>query len=339
VTNPDISVVIPTHNRPEKLSVLLRSLLVQSLAATEYEILVVDDGSAPPIALAIEPALPERIVIRLEGRERSIARNTGAAKARGRILVFLDDDMEVGHDFLATHQRAHDEWPVSLAVGLIRLPETVAKTPLGRFRRHLDDYIESPPRGVVASRIFCAAGNMSILRDRFQALGGFDPAIISSEDQDLALRHTAENGVIVFVPEARTTHHDNAIDIRNYCRRSYWGAEKMIPFCRRYPDWPENIERERINGFHEWRQHPIGQGLRKTIKATISTWPLTMGLFLIADLFERFAPENALLERVYRLLLGSHIFRGYRAGVRQWNATNKTECPSARPTVVSAVAK
>ena len=69
---------------------------------------------------------------------------------------------------------------------------------------------------------------------------GFDAVLASSEDQDLALRHTATGGRIAFVPEARVVHCDSALDIRSYCRRAEWGAEHMIPFCRRYPDWPAN---------------------------------------------------------------------------------------------------
>jgi glycosyltransferase involved in cell wall biosynthesis len=318
--HPNLSIIIPTHNRLDKLGELLRCLRRQHRELTDYEIIVVDDGSTPPVVLAEPHEGPVCSVIRLEGLERSVARNTGAAAARGRILIFLDDDMEVGHDFLAAHGHAHLEWSGALAVGLIRLPDEVAKTPFGRFRRHVDDFIDPLPRGVMPSRNFCAAGNMSIPRDRFLALGGFDPNIVSSEDQELALRHTAQGGAIVFVPEARATHHDTARDIRSYCRRTQWGSENLIPFCHRYPDWPDNVERERVNGFHEWGRYSVRQGLRKVLKAIVASRPVTAGLFCVADGLERAAPSSRLLERVYRLLLGAHIFRGYRNGLKRFGA-------------------
>ena len=47
-----ISVIIPTHNRLDKLTELIASLRCQNLVADQYEIVVVDDGSEPPVALA-----------------------------------------------------------------------------------------------------------------------------------------------------------------------------------------------------------------------------------------------------------------------------------------------
>jgi hypothetical protein len=164
---------------------------------------------------------------------------------------------------------------------------------------------------------------MVIPRGVFQQLAGFETTIVSGEDQDFALRHTATEGKIVFVPAALAIHHDSALDIRSYCRRSQWGAENIIPFCQRYPDWPENTERERVNGFHEWGRHSILQGLRKMMKAVVATRLITGGLFCLADLLERAAPNSRLLKRVYRLLLGAHIFRGYRKGLKRFGMNSQ----------------
>src|SRR5262245_39644746 len=130
-----VSVIIPTHNRADRLREAVECLRQQDLALTEYEIIVVDDGSNPPIVLDEAPHGPACRLIRLEGMERSVARNTGAAASRGRILVFLDDDMAVDGAFLSAHLNAHRQWPGALAVGLIRLPDDVRRTPFGRFRR------------------------------------------------------------------------------------------------------------------------------------------------------------------------------------------------------------
>ncbi len=317
MTSIKASVIIPSRNRHDKLTGLLDCLKRQSVAAGDYEIIIVDDGSTPAVALPGDDQGPKCRLVRLEGVERSAARNLGAAQAQGGILVFVDDDMTVESDFLAAHLRAHDEWPGSIVIGASRLADELFTNPFGRFRRELEQHEVPRERGPVAMRNFCAAANMSIARDLFHKLEGFDQAMVSGEDQDLALRHTATPGRIVFVPEAVSIHHDAAVDIRSYCRRSEWGSEKLVAFTRRHPDWPDNIERERVNGFARWGSEPLLQSARKTIKLGLTNQLVLVVLFALARLLERAAPNGYLLDRVYRLLLGAHILRGYRKGLKR----------------------
>jgi glycosyltransferase involved in cell wall biosynthesis len=314
-----ISVIIPTHNRPQKLQETVAGLRAQNFPPNDYEIVVVDDGSTPPVRLPKEMTVsaPQVSVIRLGGGERSLARNTGAGAAKGEILVFVDDDISVNREFLSAHWSAHQDYANALAVGEIVLPDENQTDPFVRFRQKLERDGVPQKRGLVESKNFCAAANASIDRKTFFELSGFDLAISSSEDQDLALRHTARGGIIVFVPEAVGIHRDNALDIRQYCRRNEWGSCLMKPFYERYQDLPANIERERVNGFVQWRKEPGSQSLRKIVKAVVASPVVIKPLFLTADVLERARPESKLLERVYRLLLGAHIFRGYRSAIRE----------------------
>jgi cellulose synthase/poly-beta-1,6-N-acetylglucosamine synthase-like glycosyltransferase len=72
-----ISVIIPTHNRPEKLAATVNCLRQQDFPAGEYEIVVVDDGSEPPVTIQSDATGVECRVVRLEGLERSAARKCG----------------------------------------------------------------------------------------------------------------------------------------------------------------------------------------------------------------------------------------------------------------------
>jgi glycosyltransferase involved in cell wall biosynthesis len=341
-----LSVVIPTHNRPEKLAATVDYLQRQDFDPAMYEIVVVDDGSSPPVVLpplncgggggVNGPTAPRRRVVRLEGLERSAARNAGAAVAEGAVLVFIDDDMRIETDFLSAHLRAHDEWRGAIAVGAIRLPDEALTRPFGRFRQKLELQGAPSRRGLTSAPNFCAAANMSIPRDRFYRLGGFDQSIASSEDQDLALRHTSRGGVIAFLPDAMAIHLDDALDIRSYCRRTEWGIENMLPFCRRYPAWPENLQRKRANDGPGWGREPIRQSLRKTIKSAFTPWPMRELLFVSAFLLERLAPRARALDGIYRFLLGVFLVRGYRRGVSRFGAApavgaGMTGRRSARP--------
>lgn len=308
---PLLTVVIPTRDRHASLGRVLRSLQDQTLDQNAYEVVVVDDGSNPPVDRGNEGS---RIrVVRLPHGERSAARNRGARESDGRILLFMDDDMLAGRSLLEAHAAAHDEWPGALAVGAVSLPEECRQTPFGRFRSALETSGTPPSRGPVSRPNFATAANMSISRDRFLALGGFDVSIVSSEDQDLALRHSADGGTIVYLPEASSIHEDRA-NLRAYCRRAEWGAEHMAPFCQRYPDWPDNQERRAVNGPVSWRRDSPGRILKKAAKRLLGLPPMLMVLFAFVDRLEALSPSSRVLVTLYHLVLGIHLQRGFRRG-------------------------
>jgi glycosyltransferase involved in cell wall biosynthesis len=310
-----ISVVIPSRNRPEALDETLEGLRDQTLRADEYEIVVADDGSIPPVRLRPWVSGPRCNVVRLEGRERSAARNAGARAAEGEILVFLDDDISVGRDFLDVHLAAQMEWPGALVVGAVRLSDEVLRTPFGRFRRALEDVAVPRHRGIVRAKNLCTAQNTSIRRDRFLQLGGFAEGLVIAEDQDLALRHCDKEGIIVFVPEAQAIHRDVFCSARSYCKHMEWGYERMIPFHLEHLTWEENIARDRINGPPRWGEEPVARSARKLVKRAIALGAVSEILFAIVPILEHSVPDSRLLHRVYSLLLGAHIFRGYRKGL------------------------
>lgn len=312
---PEASVIIPTHNRHEILAETLACLQRQSLPRAAYEILVMDDGSTPPVTVPND-SLNCRVV-RLEGVERSAARNTGARLAQGKILLFLDDDIQVKEDFLALHLQAHAEWPEALVVGAIYLPTETLQTPFGMFRHQLEQDAVPQKRGLVEMPNFCTAANMSINRDRYFELGGFNNALRSAEDQELALRHTARGSKIIYLPEADTIHRDHSLDIRSYCQRVEWGSEHVIPFCNLWPNWPQNIERQRVNGPLRIGREAFALSLRKISKTILGQKTIVNSLFGVTSLLERLAPGSFLLRRFYQLLLGIHLQRGYRKGLKR----------------------
>jgi glycosyltransferase involved in cell wall biosynthesis len=307
-----VSVVVPTRNRPEKLRRVLSSLQAQSLARERFEIIVVDDGSEPPVRLVADASGPTSL-IRLESSERSAARNRGATVAAGELVVFVDDDMLPGPSFLAAHLAAQSEWPGALAVGAVALPPSASEQPFGRFRTALERQSQPESRGVADQPNLCAAGNMSMPRARFLELGGFDPEMVSSEDQDLALRHTSRGGLIVFLPEAIALHDDDHLDIRSYCRRLDWGAANMIPFCCRHSTLPDNRLRVERNGPVRWGVDSAGLVFKKLLKTTFAWPPALETLFALTALAERLSANRALAS-LYRLLLGIHLQKGFRRG-------------------------
>ena len=88
-----ISIVIPTHNRIEKLLRELDSIFASDFKNLTYEIIVIDDLSSDNTEARIRSKYPEVIVIRTTNHVFSSgARKLGVANAKGTYLFFLDDD-------------------------------------------------------------------------------------------------------------------------------------------------------------------------------------------------------------------------------------------------------
>ncbi len=87
---PELSIVIPTHDRPGLLRAAVESALRQDL---EVEVIIVDNGSPEPVALAGDPRL--RVLRHERSQGGSAARNLGARAAVAPWVMWLDDDDEL----------------------------------------------------------------------------------------------------------------------------------------------------------------------------------------------------------------------------------------------------
>ena len=88
MSNPLLSIIIPTHNRPHLLPIAVKSALEQTL--DDLEVIVVDDASEQSIELPDDPRL--RLIRLSKSRGGAGARNVGTDAARGRWVTYLDDD-------------------------------------------------------------------------------------------------------------------------------------------------------------------------------------------------------------------------------------------------------
>ncbi len=91
MTNPILSIIIPTYNRSHLLRRAVNSALAQTVE--DIEVIVVDDASPESVQLPEHPKL--RIIRLLENSGGAAARNAGAKAARGRWITYLDDDDEL----------------------------------------------------------------------------------------------------------------------------------------------------------------------------------------------------------------------------------------------------
>lgn len=106
------SVVIPLYNKEHYIEKTIRSVLAQT--CTDYEVIVVDDGSGDDsLALAGKFASDVVHIISQENQGVSVARNTGILNAKGEFICFLDADDEWRPDYLATIDELTERYPES----------------------------------------------------------------------------------------------------------------------------------------------------------------------------------------------------------------------------------
>ncbi|HEV7668834.1 MAG TPA: polysaccharide deacetylase family protein [Thermoanaerobaculia bacterium] len=195
---PAISVVIPTRNRCPLVEELLHSLAANALAKDRFEILVVSDGSSDETNRRLEERWGERVtLLPQEHAGAAEARNHGIGRARGDLILLLDDDLVVERDCLEAHVRFHREWPEDhhACLGFMAWPAGPAQEPLARYLAESDEYLDwkwvrQRPPDDVGWRGFWT-GHLSLKRRFLKEHGLFDGQRfrgLLGEDLDLGKR-------------------------------------------------------------------------------------------------------------------------------------------------------
>jgi glycosyltransferase involved in cell wall biosynthesis len=205
---PEISVVVTTINRRELLKELLDSLARQT-ASGGFEVVVVDDGSTDGSAEMLgELELPFQLTVVEQTRAgQSAARNAGAARSSGRVLLFLDDDETAEPQLVEAHLRAHRRQRGIAGVGVIRRRVPPDADRLARFRAENAAARTAEFRAGPISYLDAYGGNSSVERTVFDAVGGYAADLMRETDFEFAYRLHAAGVQFVFIPDAVVTEY------------------------------------------------------------------------------------------------------------------------------------
>jgi len=159
------SLILPTRNRADILRQSLPRMLDQTAQAGSFEIVVVDDASDDDTADAVVSIGSPDIVYRRQPEQQAAAsaRNRAIEIARGKLLIFVDDDAFVRRDYVAEHLAAHEgQANVAVSGPIVE----VSAIPEER----------DPPAGPMIGRHINAfpTGNASVSREAIVAAGLFD---------------------------------------------------------------------------------------------------------------------------------------------------------------------
>lgn len=220
-----VSVVVATYNRGMLLKDLLEDLSKQTVAASDYEVVVVDDGSSEPV----EPWLKkvstpfQLTAITQKNAGAAAARHRGVEASQGEIIIITDDDMRLPSDFIAEHLAAHARGATVVLGQICSAPNLGHMPVFERFHAHqLERFNQGVQKGRVAVHgVHVCTGNLSFRRADYLAVGGFDKTLGRSEDRELGVRLEKAGGRLAFAPKAKVTHESDHTSLTVWLKRAF----------------------------------------------------------------------------------------------------------------------
>ncbi len=224
------SVIIPTYNRPSKVVELLGYLEKQTFK--DFEVIVAIDGEPDETLGSIASTktgldLKTKVSNSTLGRGKN--RNHGVQESTGEILIFLDDDMVIEPVLIQKHIEFHQENQNTILVGAILEHEISKPKEAQLYKSHLSKkWMESKKPGSMGIRdLFITAANLSLPKEIFDRLKGFDEGLNDCEDLDLGIRAISLGIPVHFQPKTIAFHNDPISFGSLAKRQSQYGGSRV----------------------------------------------------------------------------------------------------------------
>lgn len=309
-----VSVVIATYNRQDLLRRLLEQLDDQTIPHARYEVIAVDDGSKEDTRTLLGD-VKTRYAHRIERQQNSgpaVARQRGVDLARGTIVVFLDDDMQVKPTFLEAHLRHHasGESDRNVVLGRLRPDAKIAEMPLferfyARVLKQQGDDFASGKERVRGHNLY--TGNVSMPRALFLEVGGFDPQFRALEDEELGIRLEKGGASFGFADEAESVHGSDWTSMQKWMERAKRDGVFQTKVSRKHPDKPDSSP---------WRHLPNLNPISRPFMGLALSSPNAAGLIANAAIRTASAFDKVGLEPVAiagcTFVYGLQYYRGVR---------------------------
>ncbi len=238
MTELQISIVIPTYNRLDRLRYVIPSILASDLRADAYEVVVADsrsnDGTDAYLASVAKRA-PNVRHVPGDYSGRAAARNAGIAAARAPLVLFTDADIIASTDLLSRHLDRHADGVPRAVVGL--------EVQVASF----DDYLEQsryperrrrlhPPSRKRLSWLYFMTGNASVPLAQLRAVGSFDESFTGYGHEDLELGYRLQHAGLPIVYDARAVnYHWHPVPYEEQKGRMELAGRSTARFFRKHP--------------------------------------------------------------------------------------------------------
>lgn len=202
MTNPLVSVIIPTYNGSQWLGSTIQSALHQTY--TPIEIIVIDDGSTDDSPSVVASFGDKVRYKRQENAGTPAARNTGIRHANGTLIALLDHDDRWLPNKLIRQVPLFDDPVVGLVHAGARIIDQASK-------RTTSEVIPDPELDEQAILSWCKVSCASTIfrKNIVDSLGGFDETLPGADDWDMWIRIALAGWRIAAVPEILAEIHEH----------------------------------------------------------------------------------------------------------------------------------
>jgi glycosyltransferase involved in cell wall biosynthesis len=213
---PLVSLIVTTMNNERTLDALLKTMREQTYKNTE--VVVVDEYSTDA---TVEIAKKYKAKIYQGGPERSIKRNIGIKKAKGKYVFIFDSDQEMDDDLVEDCVQKIKNYDFLAILELPYGPDFWARCHKYEKKAYLGGF--SP---IEAARFFP--------KDLVLSIGGYDPEMVGSEDWDLTQR-LLKKGYKMGYSKAMLHHNDGKYNLKKALKRKFYYGQVFRKYAQRHP--------------------------------------------------------------------------------------------------------
>lgn len=211
-----LSIIIPCYNEEKTIRSCLESILNQSTARENYEIIVVDNGSKDN-SFSIASEISDKVIL-APNKKVGAVRNLGALESTASWIAFVDADCSIDHDWIERALRLIKVRPEATFGGGIILPEST-----NWIERNW--LLESESGNVLPKELI----GCSIVIERNKFLNNrFNEDLSSGEDSELSQRLRKNSESVYITRELNVTHLGNAKDLKTFIDRQAWHAQSYF---------------------------------------------------------------------------------------------------------------
>ena len=230
------SLIIPVYNRPDEVDELLESLTTQTF--TDFEVIVVEDGSARPCRDVVEK-YTGRMAVRYFMKPNSgpgQTRNYGAERAEGEFLIVLDSDCILPPGYLQAVEDELQREPADAFGGPDHAHESFSNVQKAINYAMTSFFTTGGIRGgkKKMDKFYPRSFNMGIRRDVYNALGGFSKMRFG-EDIDFSIR-IFKNGYRCRLFPGAWVWHKRRTDMKKFFKQVHNFGIARINLYKKYPE-------------------------------------------------------------------------------------------------------
>jgi len=214
MTDPLVSVIIPTYNRAGIISRTIDNVFDQTYK--NIEVIIVDDGSTDDTVARLREYGSRIRVVWRENAGPATARNRGVETARGEIIAFQDSDdawlpQKIERQ-VALLEKAGNHVPCCICNATLISSDRPAITSFrnARLSPHVEEGLWLNAPQVLMDRFLLFNQTVAIRRAALDKTGGFDETLRYLEDADLALRLSLL-GPFAFIREPLVVYHQGSV--------------------------------------------------------------------------------------------------------------------------------